>query len=276
MIEAEQINNETKIQKEDSSMKNNNIINKKLLTNDGFFAFHKNVIGVSTNLKNEEVKPLLDSYTESVKNFGDYISNFDERESVSVLSTVTKRRDEIFLKLRSCVRSMCKSPRDNVKEMGSEIWKDIKDLYSSNDYDRDSKTSAVELTLKNVKELVGEKFSDLYSGSDLEIWMDRLENLEEEFIRVSKVRVDERQNREQDSNSELRKVCMDKFYLLRNYTQYLSQVKNDPDCTEFVRNVELLADTRRSLYTSRKKRREKDSGQGDAQENEKKGVDGVA
>lgn len=251
-----QTNNKHKLLNEDNNMTNANIINVHKLTNEGFYGFHKNVVEQANKISVKEFRALLDTYTTAVDKFGGYISSIAETEARKIASINGSKRVEAFCGFRSYVKSITRHPNAEMEKLAAEVWKIVKDYVGASNADRDKLTAMIDLTIANVSELIaGETYAAIYAGSDLEQWFALLVSAEKEYLAAVKSCVEERRIREQETNNRIRNECTEAFYLLLNFAKYMAATKNDSDCGEFVREVELMADTRRSLYKSRDKSR---------------------
>lgn len=237
-------------------MTNANIINVHKLTNEGFYGFHKNVVEHSSKINAKEFRALLDTYTTAVEKFGGYITSVTEAEAKKIASINGTKRTEAFNGFRNYVKSITKHPNADMEKLANNVWNIVKDYVRVSAADRDKLTAMIDLTIANVSELVaGETYTAIYAGSDLEQWFNLLDSAEKEYLAAVKNCVEERRIREQENNNQLRNECTEAFYLLLNYAKYMAVSKGDSDCSGFVREVELMADTRRSLYKSRDKLR---------------------
>lgn len=237
-------------------MTNANIINVHKLTNEGFYGFHKNVVEQASKINAKEFRTLLDTYTSAVEKFGGYISSIAEAEAKKIAAINSSKRTEAFSGFRNYVKSITKHPNADMETLANNVWKFVKGYVRVSHADRDKVTAMIDLTIANVSELVAsETFAAVYAGSDLERWFNLLDSAEKEYLAAVKSCVEERRIREQENNNLLRNECTEAFYLLLNYAKYLATSKGDTDCCWLVREVELMADTRRSLYKSRDKQR---------------------
>lgn len=250
--------NKHKLLNEDNNMTNANIINVHKLTNEGFYGFHKNVVEQASKINVEEFRALLDNYTTAVEKFGGYITSIAEAEAKKIASINGTKRMEAFNGFRNYVKSITKHPNADMEKLANNVWKFMKDYVRVTHADRDKLTAMIDLTIANVSELVAsETFAAAYAGSDFEQWFNLLDSAEKEYLAAVKSCVEERRIREQETNNRIRNECTEAFYLLLNFAKYMAATKNDSDCGEFIREVELMADTRRSLYKSRDKQRAK-------------------
>lgn len=237
-------------------MTNANIINVHKLTNEGFYGFHKNVVEQANKINVKEFRALLDTYTTAVEKFGGYITSIAEAEAKKIASINGTKRMEAFSGFRNYVKSITKHPNADMEKFANNVWNIVKDYVRVSAADRDKLTAMIDLTIANVSELAAsESLAATYTGSDLEQWFNLLESTEKEYLAAVKSCVEERRIREQENNNQLRNECTEAFYLLLNYAKYMAVSKGDSDCSGFVREVELMADTRRSLYKSRDKQR---------------------
>lgn len=246
-------------------MTNENIISSTQLSNNDFLAFNTHAIESADNVVTEDFKAQVPTYTEAVAKFKNYISSVAEKEARKEASDAGIERDELFAKFRNFVKSLRHFPDAKVKSLASTVWDVVKDFNSNATTSRSAVTAMTSQTITKVKELgASESYAEAYKSSGLETWVTSLEEANDKFLAAFDAKVSEREIREQETNLALRENCMKAFNVLRNYAQYMAIAKGDASCKKFVRDMEILAKSYRSLYKMRANRNAESTEQGKA------------
>lgn len=235
-------------------MKNGNIINVARLTDGSFTAYHRDALEAAKKLPLDSFKAELETYTKMVDEFSAYTSNTEVSDARKVEKAALAERNKCFSKFRIHVKSLCDVPNESVQALGLAIWNQIKGTYGAAYTDKDNYTKMVDTTLMNVTTLVAsEPYATAFKGSTAEMYFNKLAEAETAFVEANTKSYEASRKHKNNSNKALRESCMKQFYIIRNHANYVAETEGNEACANFVRELELMANTRRSLYTMRTK-----------------------
>lgn len=230
-------------------MSNNNIINASKLNDNNFIAFHRNVINSASGITLKEMVAQVASYEIAVQKFVDYTRNVSEIMAKHDASVSGVERTVQFRGFRNYVKVLTVHPNETQRALGNEIWKLVKSFGYTAAVNRDAISSMVKKSLDHVKDVVAkEEYAAIYAGSELELWVNTLTEIQTNYSDLRNDCRVERANRVPLKNKDLREECMVQFYRTFHLAEYIATVKADVSCTGFVSYVSAAVNEIRYLY----------------------------
>lgn len=240
-------------------MKNINPISFKKMRNEEFRGFHSEIVQYSKKFTCDDLKIAINDYEESFNQFSDTVKTKLMEPLEHKASLLSSNRKTIYCNCRKVAETTVNIPDPELSEIGQKIlfvFTSNPSLYKVNQVQG---TGIVIKIIKSLREIGNENLEKC----DMKVWVDRLENINNQFLEANEERHSILGNRIIKQNKTLRTKCEKDFQKLITLVN-AKGVYDDEESMEFIDKTNALIKSMHLKINTRKNSKKKQEVKSDA------------
>lgn len=229
-------------------------IDYRNLTNDDFCGLHLSFVEQTQLITNEEVQPLIESYSNSVKNYSQLIGNkFCESVSKEI-QRLDKVRNELVSSCRYMILGLKNHPDENVRNSVKPLLEFFGDRKNNPRHLNQSRSNSVIDRLLNLLKEVDQGVLNSFGLKDL---FQNLESTQTQFLKSQCERSSIYSNRVHKDTWGDRQECLENFHLLTDLCLIKINLYHDEGCTQFIESINVLINSRKQVIKTNETKKQK-------------------
>lgn len=228
-----------------------NKIQFRKLNNKEFFGMHTLIVEQTNHITDEEVRPFVEMYRESVKKYGNLIQSEFQNPMKKEVSRLDKERNDLFSSCRMLVYGLQNFPDESVRESTKTLLEFFKNNENPRRLNQAKSSGVIGLLIGRMKEID----MDVLTKCNLDKMLLQLENTEHEFVRCISERSKIETSRIRKDYLGDRLECLENYKLLMDLCVVKGNNFHDESCIKFVKTVNKFIEEVKTKMKVRQKRK---------------------